>query len=424
MASLVDKLVRTWRTDPDNYEQELEGLLGVITDENGYRCIRDPVIRPRRVSILDCAEAFIGREGLRAISGRPYGMRGGRARLVPEADWRAEDAGGGAIGPSHFGAMSAWLATTAGLFGAELLDQYNVIINPARQLVDWKMDVRVQEPMIARYGMPSAPAEDLQPSQEFPSGDLGSDWIRAARMRKQGEALPIAWEAAHFDWTDTILGAAEQLAQRLAITVDERIERGLWGVENTYNRQGTVGNTYRSSGTFINIVPGNQLVNTLNLDKAEQALLSQKDPITGLEIEPVSPQRILITNPAYRMTAERLANPLGVSSGALSSPEQIHVSGFYMTFQVYTSKRAVRILTSAWPGYTPLTVPVATDRWLWGDPKMAFQYRSAKDVTTHRFDITDSPSLARRDVLMELDASEMGSLTIREPRAMTLNTNP
>jgi hypothetical protein len=423
MAITAGKLVKLYQADPENYEDELDRLLGVTEDDDRFRCVRDPVFRPRQISVLDVGEAFVGREGLRRIWQRPYGMRGGRAHTRPDGTWAAEEVGGGAMGPSQFQALNAWMSTIAGLFGAELLAQSESAVQLARELVSWKMDVRVQEPMMVRYGIPTAPNEDLQPSQEFPSGDIGSDWVRANRMRKQGEALAITWEAAHFDWTDTILDAASGptgLAMRLSLVVNERVERAIWGVENTYNRQGTITNTYRTTGNYVNM-QDNPLLDIPSLDKAEQQLLSQTDPASGLEIVPPSPQRTLITGIFNRLLAERLANPLGVNVGSLTSDERIDATKFYQPFQVISSIRAIRIMTSAYPGWTPITSTQAQKRWVWGDTKAAFVYRSAKDITTYRFDITDSPALARRDVLMELDASEMGSVTVMEPRAVVLN---
>jgi hypothetical protein len=83
MAITPGKLVKLYQADPDAYEDELQTLLGVTTDpETGYRRIQDPVIRPRSVSILDVGEAFVGREALRRIYDRRYGLAGGRARTA------------------------------------------------------------------------------------------------------------------------------------------------------------------------------------------------------------------------------------------------------------------------------------------------------------------------------------------------------
>src|SRR5499427_11004455 len=136
MGYTAGKLADLWRENPDTYLDELDGLLGKTVDESGYRTIKDPVIKPRQLSILDVGEAFMGRDGLRRFYERgPFGLRGGRARTV------GEEVGGGALGPSEFASLNAWLATTDGLLGGELLAKYSLATMAARELVTWKMNV-------------------------------------------------------------------------------------------------------------------------------------------------------------------------------------------------------------------------------------------------------------------------------------------
>src|SRR5262245_21364376 len=195
MRMTTGKLADLWRADPSNYEGELAALLGVTTDDDGYACIRDQVLKPRSLSIKDVGEAFVGADVLRHVYDRgPVAL----ARMV------AEESGSGALGPSQFQAINAWLGSVDVLLGAEMMEKYAQETMVARELVTWKMNIRIQENMITRYGFPTRPTQDIQPNQEFPSGDLAMDWVRANRMRKQGESLAITWEAMHFDQTDSI----------------------------------------------------------------------------------------------------------------------------------------------------------------------------------------------------------------------------
>jgi len=427
MVFTAGKLADLYRSDPESYETELHSLLGMTVDEGGYRCVKDPVFRPRSLSILDAAEAFLGRDGLRRLyESGPFGLQGGRARTV------GEEVGGGALGPSEFQGLNAWLGTVDGLLGAELLEKYNLATMLARELVTWKMGVRMQENKQIRYGLPTAPAQDLQPGQEFPAGDLAADWIRNARMLKQGEVLSVAWEAMHFDQTDSLMdavGGDQGLAQRFAVVIDERVQRALWGIDNTYNRMGTITNTYLTSGAYANqLATANPLTASSDpIDKAEQLLLSQTDPNTGLEIAPPDDDRYLIVTPYKFLTATRLASPYGEEIGALSDPSRMQLAPppprqYVAAMKPFRMIRATRLMMAPTSGTPPglgLTLAQAQERWLWGSTKKAFQYRSAKDITTYRYSITDSPALARRDVLMEIDVSEMGAVTILEPRMIT-----
>ena len=428
MAITAGKLHKLYQSDPDNYLDELDNLLGKTVDESGYRVIRDPVFKPRQLSILDLGEAFLGREGLRSLYEHgPLGMRGGQVRSRPRtasegSGWGGmafEEVGGGALGPSQFQDINAWLGTVDGLLGAELMAKYELATMVARELVTWKMQVRVQENKIVRYGFPTQPTEDLQPGQEFPAGDLTHDWVRANRMRKQGEAISLTWEAMHFDQTDSIMesiSGEQGLAIRFAVIIDERIQKSLWGIDNTYNRLGTITNTYLTTGAYINQQTLALLENNDSIDKAEQILLAQTDPNTGLEIAPPDDDRFLIVTPAKFLTATRLAAPYGEEIGALSDTKRISNSSmakqYTATIKPYRMIRAARIMVAG----LGITAAQANQRWLWGSTRLAFQYRSAKDITTYAYKITDSPNLARRDVLMEMDCSEFGSVTIVEPR--------
>src|SRR5262245_44062685 len=421
MPMTAGKLVQLYNANPDGYLDELDQLLGRTTDEEGFKCIRDPMFRPRQLSILDVGEAFVGRDALRKLYDNPFGRRGGHAVTTPPANWRFEEVGGGALGPSEFQAINVWLGTVDGLVGAELIDRYNLATMQARELVTWKMGVRVQENKLTRYGFATAPTDDIQPAQEFPSGDLAADWIRANRMRKQGEALAITWEAAHFDQTDSIMDAVSGengLAIRFAVVIDERVQKAIWGIDNTYNRLGTVTNTYLTTGAYVNKIDNQLIAATTSIDAAEQALLAQTDPSTGLEVAPPEGERFLIVTPFKFLTASRLAAPFGEEVGTLSDTSRMQKAGpFYTGIKAYRNQRAVRLMVAG----AGVTAAQANERWIWGNTKSAFQYRSAKDITTYRYTIQDSPALARKDVLMEIDCSEMGSTTVVEPRYVVLS---
>src|SRR5262245_5743613 len=134
------KLADLYNADPQGYWAELDALLGKTTDEDGFCVIKDPVLRPRQLSVKDLGEAFLGTEAMRRLHDRgPGGLRGGRARTV------FEEVGGGALGPSEFQQINAWLGTVDGLLGSELMEKYALATMLARDLVSWKMNVRVQE---------------------------------------------------------------------------------------------------------------------------------------------------------------------------------------------------------------------------------------------------------------------------------------
>src|SRR5262249_15052146 len=164
---------------------------------------------------------------------------------------------------------------------------------------------------------------------------------------------------------------------------------------------------------------------TTCIDSAEQRLLAQTDPNTGLEIAPPDDTRFLIVTPYRYLTASRLASPFGEEIGTQTDTSRMEIPRpFYTNIRSFRMIRATRLMmvaANAMPPGLGLSLPQAQERWIWGSTKLAFQYRSAKDITTYRYSITDSPDLAKRDVLMEMDVSEMGAGTCVEPRYVVLS---
>ncbi len=433
MRMTAGRLVDHWRNNPDfvhnqyAWEDELHAMLGHDIDDDGFKFINKEkrLFNQKQLSILDVGEAFCGRETLRTLWDKPYGMRGGHANTSLPV---GEEVGGGALGPSQFSTINAWLGTTDGLLGGELLERFTYAIQMAREIVKWDMDVRIQENKEIRYSMPTTPGEeDLQPAEEFPSGDMKGEFIRHARMAKMGRALSVAWEASHFDQTQSLMEAAGMLADRFGITIDERVLRAVFGIgnaANSYKYNDVNTNTYQTVGTYVNKITNQLTTEAASLDVAEQQLLLQTDPATGLEID-VRDERFLITTPFQRLTAHRLQNPISGSLqvGSLTDPDRYNASIYIDKLKVHWSQRLVRLLTTSRPtdGYTALTAAQAKYRWVYGDTRRAFKYRSAKDITTYRYTITEAPQLARRDLLMEIDVSEMGAVSVIEPRYCVLN---
>lgn len=418
MRMTAGDLVDLYEADPDNYYDELDARLGVTHDERGFKTIKSPLLNRRSLSFLDIGEAFCGKHVLRTLHERPYGMRGGRARTRLAA---GEEVGAGALGPSQFQAINAWLGTTAGLLGAELLARYEEAARIAREIVTWELNVRTQDVKLPRYSRPTLPTEDLLPKQEFPSGNLGAEFVRANRLSKQGESLAVTWEASHFDQTGDLMEAAGQLSDGIGHNVENKVMRGVFGIENTYEYNGTRTDTYRTTGSYVNKIT-NQLVDEDSIDVAEQQLLAQTDPGTGRPMMFRGPRNI-ITSQALALTAQRISRMTSVEVGALSDASRFITSPTITGLNPYISQFIQPLLTTSDVrfSYTAITLAQAKQRWVYGDTKGAFKYRSAKDLTTYQFTITDDPALARKDVLMEMDVSEMGSLSVIETRRAILN---
>ncbi len=405
------------RVVAEQYANEIRSELGYDVDDDGYKIInkKKQVFHQKQISILDLGEAICGRETLRKLYDNG-------PRVV------SEEVGGGALGPSQFAAINAWLGATDGLLGAELMEHYTYAIEMARVIVKWEMDVRFQENKRIRYSIPqNAPTDDLEPGQELPSGDLRGEFVRHRRMEKQGESLGVTWEASHFDQTQSLMEAAGMMGTRFGITIDERVLRAVFGIglkANSYKYNDVNTNTYLLAGAYVNQLNNALLTEAKSLDTAEQLLLKQTDPATGLEID-VRKERYIITVPALRLTAFRLQNPISGSLqvGSLTADDRYNTLNYITDLKVHWSQRLPRLLSTAnGADYAaPLSLAQANTRWVYGDTQRAFVYRSAKDITTYRYSIAEAPQLAKRDVLMEIDVTEMGAVSVIEPRFCVLN---
>lgn len=416
LAVVFESCCRTSRDGLGKYVDILSEQLGfdVKTDGEPYINKAKQRLNPRSFSIAELGHAFCGRTVMESLFNTPYGVRGGRAIMMP----RMESGFGGHIGPSHFNQINAWLATTAGMLGAVLLEAYNSQEFIGDQLVSKEENVKVDQNKLVRVSPPTNLPDELLPGQQIPLSNLAQAWVTANKTTKKGQAVAVTREAIHFDGdTGAVVQGAEDIGYQLREDKEERIVKAVAGIENTYKYNDVARNTYLTTGAYTNSI-SNELVDETDLDLAEQQLLSQTDPETGRPID-VRGTRILFTTPAKALTAAQLANATQHwIPGANAATQTAVVPPTITGIKPLISQRLYNLLVAS-----GVSTANAKKYWYWGDTTRAFKYREAWPLTTNRFSVVDSPMLALYDTVLLLIAHERGSVTTIEPRRVIRNTN-
>jgi hypothetical protein len=177
------------------------------------------------------------------------------------------------------------------------------------------------------------------------------------------------------------------------------------GIDNPYKRNGVAGNTYLSSGDYVNIKANNALADWTDIEAAELLLDAMSDPNTG---EPISvmPNTIIVPT-ALKHTARRIVRAVSVE----------HVDNQAAAATVRTLSASViddyRILTS--PYVKQATSSDST--WFVGEPRRAFAYMENWPLT-----VTQAPDNSEadftHDIVARFKVSERGAAAVLEPRRM------
>lgn len=419
--------ITTEGADPSQFDRELDAMTGIKTRPNGSRYI-DPraerVITATTHSWAHLGEAICGPDVMRRLRETPYGIRGGRARLAGTVFES------GAMGPSQFAAINYWTDTIFRTLEAEMLAQF---ANPefiGSQLTTLKPGQTRNSGLRGRYSPPTEEVQELTPNQEIPAGNFDSEFILENRLKKHGQRLAVAREACVFDGNQgSIVEACNKVAYQVAWKKEDRILKPVLGIHNTYKYGAanagalTPYDTYQTSSPWINRATA-ELVDETDLDEAEQLFLGMTDPRTGYPINGSGPRTLLVM-PYKLMTARRLQRITSVEQGArTTAPSAVEVTAptwAGSSLNVVFSQRAYQLLQQEHneaeaAGWVALTAAKAKQRWIYGDPAKAFEYREAWPFSPYRFTQQDDASLARNDTFMEVGGTEMGSVTVAEPR--------
>lgn len=420
LVKVYQDMVRTGQ-GVAGYMNELKKMLGYHRTPTGPAVGKNALFSPSEFNLVEVAEAFIGSDAHR--SHRHEFERGSGF------DYSLAMESGGVITGAQLSPVNAMLGTTLGLLNSEMLEGYNSGATIGRDIVTWKSPVNAEEVKIWQYTEPTEVFDDLQEGQERPTGNFNAEWVRANKMKEQGQTLNVSWRAVHFS-TDAAntLERARNLGGRAGWVVEDRILDVVFGLQGTYKYgvssagdTETEYQTYIASGGPYANYQTNELVNEASLDAANVLLRAMRNPATGLPID-MSGTKFLVVSSLYERLATQLSRFQQLILGKDSDSERLLVGQTTALGIVpkVSERMEDRQVLKGFQG-SALTLTQARKRFLYGDTKQAFQYRQARDFTQITSTVAEDRSLARKGLIATSTYDEMGSCTVVQPRAVVLN---
>ena len=384
---------------------------------------KEAKINPRMFSFTDLCEAFCGRSYLAKLRSAPNGMRGGKAVTVGAM----EAIGGGALGPSMFQNINAWLGTVGGLLGATMLEGYNSQEFIGDKFCTIKTGSRFRGAKRIRYTPIKDRVKALQPGQEVPTAEIDEKWIRETIPVRRGQAIELSREAIHHDFTDSLVDSARDQGYQIREDREERELRPAFGITNDYQRNDQAYRTYQLTTPYVNLVPNNELVDERNVDTVWQTLTRMVDPDTGRPIS-FPGELILITTAHKRFVASRIARATTFRNmgPTTATSEALYVGRDpVLEFTPLWSQRASYLLTQSYTdergnAYTGISQAQADNYWVLLT-KGAFEYVEQWPFTMDTYSWTDNASLGSRGVLLRTQGEEYGETSVLEPRRTVMS---
>ena len=354
--------------------------------------LREGHLRPEDFSIRDLAEVLVpeGRQWVRMLDPRS----GGNVSVM--------EAGEGVD-------VSAFFNVAGQVIYSKILDSYTqeaFVVSKLVQTIPTRMDGE-KIPGITRVG---DSVDEVGPGMPYPHLGFGEDYIETPSTSKRGFIVPVTKEAIFFDRTHLILSRASEVGEVLGLNKEKRLIDTAIGITNTYNANGFTSNTYLTSGGWINELSGNELVDWVNVDSAEQLFAEMSDPHTG---EPVLVHgTTVLVMPAYRHAAHRVFNAAELTYTSAGSETATTVANPLGNYRVEESRLAYRRIVAS-----GVAAAEAKKWWFVGDFSKAFAYMENWPITVTQAPL-GSEAEFNNDIVLRFKASERGAAAVLNPRFM------
>jgi hypothetical protein len=412
--------------------------------------------RPEDFSITSLAIGIFGgtsgSEAYENMLDQTAGYAGGRFRMHRAHKANAADvlesgqnlsrsdvleAGGTELAPSAFANVSAFNATTAGLFEAKLLDMWQRPEFMADQYAEVVPSVRRAEKVVG-ISIPGDSSDERKPGNAHPRATLSERYVTGPNTINKANAIDVTREAIMFDYTKQLLTAAEKVVETLALRREYLTIQKMLGVVNDYTYDGTTYNTYlqtSDSGNWVNKLAANNLIDWTNVNSVNKLLTQMTDQETGQPIN-VSARQIIVM-PAREVTAlhvlrqsqvERASSGTGAGGLNASLAERSFGPAFYngryelLTPSIYTRRILTNATTDPVAKGLGITDTNADQYWLMGDFKKGLKYAQQLPLTTIRVDASNY-QMADNGLVFSIFFDEMGVPFWQEPRCVVLSTN-
>lgn len=315
--------------------------------------------------------------------------------------------------PSQFSNISAWNATTAGLFEAKVLEVWQRPEFIGEKVCPTVASVRRAEKIVG-VSMIGDIVEERKPGNAHARAPLSERYVTTPITQNKGLGVDVTREAVMFDWSKELLSQAESITLALGMRVEKLKLDTVLGVTNSYTYGGINYNTYvASGGNYVNKLAGSTtaLVDWTQLNALEQLFVGMTDQETG---QPISVQaRQLLVMPTKVPTTEQILGWDTLATLTNSLAQRGYGNNIYKgRYELLPTTAFVR---NEMINGLSLTGAQADLYYYLGDFKKAFAYFQQLPLTPIRTD-ANNYEMADRGLVFSMFLDEMGIPGVLEPR--------
>lgn len=392
--------------NPQKYRSNLRGLLGISENESTNEPTIDHKarsIRPQDFSFAEVAHTFLGRDYVAKLA--EVSQMNAMGRLM-EA--------GGTVLPSHFGNISAFNDTVAGLIDAMVIEAYQGPEFIGDQVFD-VVSARVNGGAMIGVMNDSNGQEttDLLDGQPYGSVGLKETRVEIPDNQRHGISIELNQKVFLYDRTDQVQSACQNAGYSVARNREVRMADTFLGITNTYTRDGVSSNTYlTTAGTtpndYVNMET-NPLVDWHDIDQAIQLLEGNTDPGTGFEISIPREGMQLVVAPQKQMATAVIVRASSIQVNTNSAVDRTLADNPLPALTILSSRIWYNRLIAA-----SVNASNAKNRWHLGQFKKAFGYRQVVPFQVNQAQIGLQEQ--KRDIVLAYVAMEHGVSFTKEPR--------
>lgn len=261
-------------------------------------------------------------------------------------------------------------------------------------------------------------SETVEQNMQYPARQFTQMYVDYPAPSKFGHQCNITLELVLSDQTRQIYDMADSVGEMTGWDEERRKMRVFLGIVNNFSQNGTAANTYRTSGSWINMLNDFTLLDYRSINRLEQTLRNQTDPQSGLPLNNFITD--LFVMPTNRYTAKRILNATEVRSNGTSTGDLlVSANPIDANINLMPTSQYAQVLADAEGGYTSAqadSIVVA------GDFQNALVWREVFPVHTEQLPPGNERSFDR-DIVYSVKASGMGVAGVREPRKLVFAYN-
>lgn len=313
---------------------------------------------------------------------------------------------------------TAFAAVTSAMFESEIEDAYNYATSMVESITgEYPTPDKIGEIEILDHATGVEEARTVGEAEPYPQMGVSGVKITVPKPEKIGLSTTVTLEALTDGRTADRLDAAAEVGRKVGREWSSRILKLMFGITNSFKRNGTSYNTYLTSGAWTNHLEDfNQANGPDEFDRFEQLFDNMTNPISGEQIDVGSVRQIVVPRSnLYRtrknLNAQELRFP---GSGAV--PELVTTNPLAGLPEPIGDPLVRKLLTDSGIGTT-----VADSYVVYGDTSRAFYRRIVRpfEVLERDGDLASEIGF-RQDIVYACKARIWGVPFVRRPQLVCL----